>query len=649
MAGFQQSPGVLTIEKDASLIVPGASSSVGATAGVFQWGPVGEPILLNTELDLVSIFGKPDQKTFASWYTVSNFLAYSNAMFVVRAVTGNKNATADGTGLLIKNATQYQDQYLDGSATVGTFAARYPGALGNSIKVSMADANTYDAGTVKSVVITDGGAGYASAPTVAFSAPGGSGVTATGTAVIVGGIVTSITITNPGSGYVTAPSVSFSGGTPTTPATAESSLRWEYADEFTGAPGTSNHAASNGSSSDELHIIVVDSGGLFSGIPGTVIEKFAFVSKASDAVSFDGTSNYYPNVIFSRSNYIYWLDHPTSLTTTGSAFGTSLLGGVAFKNLNDTSTVAYDFTYSLSGGTDDNDATAGEMRLAYDLFKDDQTYDISLIPVGDADATLLNYVINNVAEVRKDCVVFGSIKDSAGGPIFGTNPSAVAEAKEYRGAINSNYAVLDSGYKYQYDKYNDKFRWIPLNGDVAGLCARTDEVADPWFSPGGLNRGQVKNVVKLAWNPNKAQRDELYKSSINPVISLPGSGVVLFGDKTLTSKPSAFDRINVRRLFIVLEKSISKSAKYLLFEQNDAITRAQFVSMVEPFLRDVRGRRGIEEFKVICDESNNTPQVRAANEFRGTILIRPVYSINFIQLTFTAVGPNVQFEVAAQV
>lgn len=652
MAGFQQSPGVLVVEKDASLITPGASSSVGATVGTFQWGPVSEAILLSSENDLVNIFGKPNNDTYLSWYTVANFLAYSNAIYVVRAATTNLNASADGAGFLIKNATEYQDQYLDGSAMAGEFTARYPGALGNSLTVSMADVATYDAGTVKSVTVTSTGSGYTLIPSVTFTAPPLGGTTAAGTAVLVDGKVVAITVTNPGSGYIVAPTVTISpagGDTPTSTAAATASLRWQYADEFASAPGTSDHAASNGSANDELHVVVVDQAGLFSGQPGTVLEKFAFVSKASDAIAFDGTTNYYVNVILNRSNYVYWTAHTTSLSGSGSAFGTSLLNGVSFKTLVDTSSVSYDFTYDLSGGTDDNIATQGELQLAFDIFKDDQTYDISLIPTGAADSVLFNYVVSNIVETRRDCVAFGSIQSSSGGPIFGNNVNAVSEAKAYRGSINSSYAVLDSGWKYQYDKYADRFRYIPLNGDIAGLCARTDEVADPWFSPGGNTRGQIKNVVKLAWNPNKAQRDELYKSSINPVVSQPGNGVVLFGDKTLTSKPSAFDRINVRRLFLVLEKSISRSAKFFLFEQNDAITRAQFVSSVEPFLRDVRGRRGVEDFKVICDETNNTPQVRAANEFRGTILIRPVYSINFITLTFTAVGPSVQFEVAAQV
>lgn len=569
MALNQQSPGVQIIEKDASAITPGASSSVGATVGTFQWGPVETPVLVSNENDLVSIFGKPDEETFGSFFAAANFLSYSSAMYVIRAATGNLNATADGAGLLIKNIDSYQNNFANGAGNVGTFAARYPGALGNSITVSVADSGTYST--------------------------------------------------------------------------------WAYKDEFTGAPGTSDFAEAIGASNDELHIIVIDRLGSFTGTPGAILEKFGFVSKASNAVSFQGTSNYYVNVITNQSQFIYWMDH----IATGINFGQPASSGVTYTALSDSPSTGYDFTFDLSGGTNDNVATDAELQLAYDIFKDTETYDISLIATGNASSTLSAYVAQNIATLRKDCLAFVSISKATSGvvaPIFGTSTTALADAVAFKTAIgNTTYAVIDSGFKYQYDKYNDKFRWIALNADVAGLCARTDANLDAWISPAGLTKGQVKNVVKLAWNPNKAQRDVLYNNSINSVVTFQGQGTVLFGDKTATTKPSAFDRINVRRLFLVLEKSIANSAKFQLFELNDEITRAQFIASVEPFLRDVQGRRGIEQFKVICDETNNTPQVVKSNEFRGTILVRPRYSINFITLTFTAVGPDVSFEVAAGV
>jgi phage tail sheath protein FI len=265
--------------------------------------------------------------------------------------------------------------------------------------------------------------------------------------------------------------------------------------------------------------------------------------------------------------------------------------------------------------------------------------------MGKATTATTQYVIDNVAEVRLDCIVFASPQDTTTGDVIvGAGSAATTAINLYRDGLSStSYAVLDSGYKYQYDRYNDVYRWIPLNGDVAGTCARTDNTNDPWFSPGGLNRGQIKNVVKLAHNPSKTDRDVLYKNGVNPVVTFPGQGTVLFGDKTLLAKPSAFDRINVRRLFIVLEKSIATAARFQLFEFNDGFTRAQFKNLVEPFLRDVQGRRGITDFVVKCDETNNTGQVIDANEFVADIFVKPNRSINYITLNFVAARSSINF------
>jgi phage tail sheath protein FI len=302
-------------------------------------------------------------------------------------------------------------------------------------------------------------------------------------------------------------------------------------------------------------------------------------------------------------------------------------------------------TFTLSGGVDDLTATDGQLMNAWSIFADDSQYDISLLPLGKASTTVATYVINNVAETRLDCVVFASPQDTMSGDvIIGSGSDATDAINLYRdGLPSTSYAVLDSGYKYQYDRYNDKYRWVPLNGDIAGLCARTDYTNDPWWSPGGLNRGQVKNVVKLAVNPNKTDRDTLYKNGVNPVVTFPGQGTVLFGDKTLLAKPSAFDRINVRRLFIVLEKAVATAAKFQLFEFNDGFTRAQFKNLVEPFLRDVQGRRGITDFVVKCDDSNNTGEVIDRNEFVADIYIKPARSINFITLNFIAARTSINF------
>lgn len=641
MAIFQQSPGVQIQEKNLTLTTPGASTTVGAYVGAFQWGPVMAPMLIDSENTLVEVFGRPDNSTYPHFFSAANFLSYTNAAWIVRCATSNLNATTNGTGILIKNITDYEESFSTGQATVGTFAARYPGAMGNSIRVSIADSATFG--------------------------------------------------------------------------------NWAYKDQFSGAPGTSAYVESKGGSNDELHVIVIDQSGLFTGTPGTTLEKFSFVSKAVDAVSFQGLGNYYVNVLGNRSQYVYWMDHPvgainwgavsaltaftslnddnsitslpitaasvtnnvatavfaaqttvpysvgksitvsgmtpadyngvytvTAATTTSVSYAllTSPGPGTAFGTVVDTAVNAgYDFTYTLGGGTDDNSPTDGEIQLGWDLLKDTQSYDISLLISGSASPALAAYIVQQIADTRMDCVAFTSIT-GASGPIWGTSSTRIADAKAFK-TFDSSYAVIDSGYKYMYDKYNDKYRWIALNADIAGLCARVDATQDTWFSPAGMTKGQIKGAIKLSWNPNKAERDQLYPAAINPVMNQVGQGTILFGDRTATTKPSAFDRINVRRLFLVMEKSIERSARSQLFEQNDAITRMQFVASVEPFLRDIQGRRGIDEFKVVCDETNNTKSVVANNEFRGNILVRPRYSINFITLTFTAVGPDVQFSVAA--
>lgn len=565
MATTLQSPGVLVVEKDASATVLGASTSLGGTVGVFQWGPVMVPMLIDSESNLVSVFGKPNDNTFNSFYTAANFLAYSRGMYVVRAATGNTNAVSTGSAVLIKNVDEYDISYAAGQANVGMFAARYPGVMGNSLLVSIADSATYST--------------------------------------------------------------------------------WAYKDQFTGAPGTSEFAASKGGSNDEVHVIVIDEDGLFTGTPGSTLEKFAFVSKGSDAISYQGLNNYYATVLRNQSNYVYWMDHPVGT----SDWGTSVIGNT-FDTLVDTVAIGYDFTFSLMNGSDDNVPVDGELESAWDIFKDVELYDVSLFPVGAVSHVVAKYVADNVVGIRKDCVGFASNSTPTGNPIFGTSATRLADSTAFKTAMgDSSYMVYDSGFKYMYDKYNDKYRWVALNGDIAGLCAKVDSTHDTWFSPGGYTKGQIKGVVKLSWNPNQTERDFLYKIAINPVVTFAGQGTVLFGDKTGTTKPSSFDRINVRRLFLVLEKSIARSSKYQLFEMNDAITRQQFIASVEPFLRDVQGRRGIEAFQVICDETINTPDVVAANEFRGTILVRPRYSINSIVLTFTAVGGSVSFSSAAQV
>ena len=461
-------------------------------------------------------------------------------------------------GIKINNEDVYMDQYVNGGGSVGEFAAKYPGALGNSITVSMADSASFAA--------------------------------------------------------------------------------WAYKDEFDGAPGTTDFADSRGGSQDEMHVIVLDALGLWTGVQGGILEKFAYVSKASDARKADGSNNYYRDVLNSGSKYVWWMDHPAAGTNWGSAAASTTFA-----------TLSTAVTATLVGGTDDFtnvDQTAldGDLTEAFGLLANAERYDISLVPTGGVTATVAKYVVEMVAEARKDCVAFVSPFDFATGKAFTDAQDIVDWRQAVDFNVSSSYGVMDSGYKYQYDRYNDIYRWIPLNGDMAGLCARTDLTNDAWWSPGGLNRGQIKNVVKLAFNPNKAERDLLYKNGVNSVVSFPGQGVVLFGDKTLLAKPSAFDRINVRRLFIVLEKAIATAAKYQLFEFNDSFTRAQFRALVEPFLRDVQGRRGIIDFRVKCDDTNNTGEVIDRNEFVADIFVKPTRSINFISLNFIAARTGISFD-----
>ncbi len=401
---------------------------------------------------------------------------------------------------------------------------------------------------------------------------------------------------------------------------------------FNGAPGTSSQAAAAGALYDEVHVIVMDTGGLITGVQNTVLEIFPYLSKGTDSTDSLGNSNYYKNVIFNQSKYVYAVD-PANYVTTVGTWGNSL-AGTTFAQL----TTSYNF--ELAGGTS-TAATDANLITGFNLFANAEEVDVSLIVTGAASTTVQQSVID-IVNTRKDCLAFvsppsSSVVNQSGNEVTNINSWNTTLAR------STSYAVADSGWKYMFDKYNNVYRWVPLNGDIAGLCVNTDNVRDPWFSPAGFNRGNLKNVVKLAWNPNKTQRDSLYAKGINPVGTFPGNGTVLYGDKTLQSKPSAFDRINVRRLFIVLEKSVAQAAKYSLFEFNDEFTRAQFVALVTPFLRDIQGRRGIYDFRVVCDTTNNTPQVIDANQFVGDIYIKPARSINFIQLNFVAVRTGVDF------
>jgi Phage tail sheath protein subtilisin-like domain/Phage tail sheath C-terminal domain len=557
--GYQISPGINVSEIDLTTVVPSVLTTAGAFAGTFKWGPAGKVTLVDSEITLSKTFGTPDSNSAISFFTAANFLSYGNNLSVVRAIGANSfNADANtlGSNIQVSNSGVFQYTLLNSNNNnaYGAWMARYPGALGNSLSVSVC------------------------ANTSAFST-------------------------------------------------------WTYNSYFSSAPTTSGYVSSVNGSNDEMHVAVIDTLGLFSGTSGTVLETFPFVSKASDAVNLnDGSSNYYKQVIFNNSKYIYAVD-PVDYANTSTNWGTTSSGKTFFSPASS--------TISISGGTDDVVSDANKIS-AFQLFSNKETIDISLVLTGDASVVVQQDVIDNVVNSRADCVAFISPPQSA---VVNQSGNETTNIQTWLTSLarNSSYVVADSGWKYQFDVYNNVYRWIPLNGDIAGLCVYTDAVTDPWYSPAGFNRGAIKNAVKLSWNPSKTYRDTLYAAGVNPVVSFSGQGIVLFGDKTLQNKPSAFDHINVRRLFITLEKSISKAAQFALFEFNDEFTRAQFVALVTPFLRDVQGRRGITDFKVVCDTTNNTPQVIDSNQFVGDIYIKPARSINYIQLNFIAVGTGVDF------
>ena len=651
---FQLSPGVLVKETDLTNIIPAVSTSIGGVVIVSEKGPIEEITQISSEKELVDVFGKPDGNTYEYFYTAANFLQYSNTLKVVRANTGNVNACVSGTAVQIKSTQHYLDNYGSGQANVGSWAARTAGTHGNNLQVSMCTNSNAYSSTATSLV--NNGSGIAvGATTVAVD---------TGSEFVVGDL---IEFGDASSNFNAAPSGEYyeitainsndltikrhtpGGGTGLRHAVVDNAKikrYWKYFDQVDGAPGTTTDVSNNGGSNDELHIVIVDEDGGISGTAGTILEVFEGLSQASDAKTDNGATNYYVDVIYNQSDFIYWMDHETTLANAGSSKTSQ-----AFDNVGGTATAL--FTASLSGGTDDNVPTNGELATAYDLFKDGETVDVNLLLTGpsqtnsDATGVTKATAVIDVAEFRKDVVAF--ISPASADVLSITDAIAQTEnVKGFADALSStSYAVLDSGYKYQYDKYNDVYRFVPLNGDVAGLCARTDNIADSWFSPAGLNRGQIRGAVKLAYNPNKSQRDTLYRSRVNPVATFPGQGTVLFGDKTLLSKPSAFDRINVRRLFITLEKAISTASKFQLFEFNDEFTRAQFRNSVEPFLRDVQGRRGLTDFLVVCDDTNNTGEVIDRNEFRADIFIKPNRSINFITLNFVATRSGVSFSEVA--
>jgi len=661
---FQVSPGVLVTEKDLTNVIPAVSTSAGAIVLTAEKGPIDEITTISSESELVNTFGKPNSSNFEEFFCAANFLGYGNNLKVVRPITGMVNAAVSGTAILIKNTTDYLDNYSSAAsfaANVGAYAAREAGTLGNSLKVSVCSNSTaFGPHSMSGNLVADASAAIGD---TTISVDDGS-LMQVGDILEFGDATNVPSTDGAPSGFfykITAIStnlLTIARFNPATGKTETGGLRhavvdnakvlrhWEYYFNFDGPPTSTDDVVAAGGSLDEMHIVVLDEDGGITGTAGEILETFPGVSQASDAKDASGNSNFYPDVIYRESNLVYVMDHETTLANAGSA-----KKGQTFDNTQGDAFVVK--TYSLASGTDDYAATNAEIATAYEKFNDVENVDISLLLCGpsqttaDATGDTKATAVMDIATARKDCVAF--ISPARADVVAVTN--AITQTQNVvsfaDGLPSTSYAVIDSGYKYMYDRYNDVFRFVPLNGDIAGLCARTDNIADPFFSPAGFNRGQIRGAVKLAFNPNQTQRDELYKARINPVVAFPGQGTVLFGDKTAQAKPSAFDRINVRRLFITLEKAISTASKFQLFEFNDEFTRAQFRNLVEPFLRDIQGRRGITDFSVVCDDSNNTGDVIDRNEFRADIFVKPARSINFIQLNFIATRTGVAFSEVA--
>ena len=616
--GFQLSAGIVTTERDLSTVVPAVATTPGAFAGIFQWGPVEEITLIDTENNLVDTFGEPDSNTYKSFFTAANFLAYGGNLNIVRVVGSSAvNAVPSGTPTVaggnsssssssVTNSSSSSSSQTVSSSSSSESSSSVTNSSSSSQSISSSSSAGNDAILVKNRDHYDTLSGLKQVVIARY--PGATG----------------------NSLYVSmADSESFNGWAVTIDGDS-----YDLEAQFDVAPGTSDYVSERGGSNDELHIIVLDKDGEITGTKGTVLEKFSFVSKCNVAKKADGTNNYYKDVLNDSSEYIWWAGHPVGGTNWGGA------ATLTFTTLDNP------VAYNLSGGDDNNGSISNSnYQTGYALFADIESSDIALVLGGNASTTVAQYIIDNVVESRQDCVAFISPEetDVVNVSSNATQYANILDFKTTQLNRNSSYYVCDSGWKKQYDRYNDTFRWIPLNGDIAGLCARADRTNDPWYSPGGLNRGQIKNVVKLAFNPTKSQRDGLYKISINPVISKKGQGNVLWGDRTGTTKPSAFREIGIRRLFITLRKAITVAAEYALFEFNDEYTRSQFKGMVEPYLRDVQGRRGMVQFSVVCDSTNNPQSVINRQEFVGDIYILPNHSINFITLSFIATRDTVQF------
>lgn len=710
------SPGILVREVDLTVgRIDPTSDKVGAIVGPFEKGPVELPTLVQSEKDLIELFGKPysTDKQYETWLCASSYLAYGGALQVIRADdNGFVNAGVGGT-TKIKSSEHYQQLGYD-ETTIGgvVITAKTSGSWANGLRIGIIDS---EADQILGVTTSGLSVGMGITQSVLGKVNIGSGSTSTlnghlkGIITDIGNGTLGVKVLSHvsaagtevavdyqqagvwafGSGaigiHTVGTATSFTTLTPSTiqdwfeqqnlvvstaivgTATTEVSIKWStIADK----PTTTTYADARGSRFDELHIVVIDGDGSITGNAGTILEKHLGLSKAKDAEFSAGSTAYWRKYLSENSRYVYGGSQPTGIVTTGYSSGFTLATNGAWDQTTEgklfssigafNSKLAGGRDYGgLNGVTNTGSLTAGLSNIVngYGILENQEQYEVDFLIMGSANfekeaAQALANKLISVAEIRKDSVAFISpyrkafITDTAVGSVTVENDESITSnvVGFYAPLTSSSYAIFDSGYKYMYDRFNNTFRYVPLNGDIAGICARNDINNFPWFSPAGTTRGTILNAVKLAYNPSKTQRDRLYSNRVNPVIFSPGSGIVLFGDKTGLAKSSAFDRVNVRRLFIYLEDAISAAAKDQLFEFNDEITRTNFVNIIEPFLRDIQSKRGISDYVVICDETNNTASIIDRNEFVADIYIKPARSINFIGLTFVATRSGVAFE-----
>ena len=574
------STAVTVKEIDLTGVVPNVQTSTGAFVGNFGWGPVGEATLVSDESGLVSVFSAPTKDNSVDFHSAAYFLRYSNSLQLVREVDSDAknsigaNTTGTYTNPTVGNLDAYESLLSDSDN--GAFIAKYPGKLGDSLKVSICAVSDSD----------DGG-------TLNFN-------------------------------------------------------NWAYKDQFDAAPGTSSFASGLGCKNDEIHVVVEDRDGGISGVPGTILETFPFLSVASNAKTEDGSVNYYRDVLKLKSKWVYAGKWQTSFADSsddlqGSAWDDDATL-VASQDFKATTKLGQD-TWSFDGGVTSASLGTDDILRGFDKFEDKEAIEVDFLiaPMQNGDtasATVVNDLVATAGSLRKDCVVVASPSQNAVLTV-GTNVGVLACNNAY---TKSSYLVQDNNFLKVFDKYNDQYIKIPAASSTAGLMAATDLVAAPWFSPAGSRRGRYLGITDIILSPSKVERDALYKAGVNTIANLPGQGIMLFGDKTNMSRPSAFDRINVRRLFLAIERAIAIAGRSVMFEFNDEFTRAEFVNIVEPFLREIKGRRGITDFRVVCDETNNTGAVVDRNEFIASIFIKPARSINYVTLNFVAVRTGVEFE-----